>query len=121
MTGYLSPGIAGVIGRRSGLSDRRLRIVRRGRKRDTEFRIPRTRPDLDITAVASYQLPRDVQALPGSLAWRLGREKRLEDSVADLRRNPGSIVDHVDDNELQKVRGVNRDMPGIPDRVDRIV
>ena len=47
----------------------------------------------------------DRQAEPGALAGRLGREERLEQLVADLRRDADAVVAHPD---LDRVADVAR-------------
>ena len=60
------------------------------------------RPGCDSTSISpslcSDQTPDDVEAEPGALPHRLGREERIEDPVADLGGNAGSVVDDPHDD-----------------------
>ena len=52
--------------------------------------------DFDLTAVFLDDRVADAQSQAGSLPRRLGREKGIEDLVADGRVNPAAAVDDVD-------------------------
>ena len=47
----------------------------------------------------------DRQAQPGSLAGRLGREERLEQLVAKLRRDAGAVVAYRDLDRIAQIAG----------------
>ena len=73
----------------------------RHRQRHAE---PRARPgvlvEIDPPVVRVDDLPHDRQAQAGSL--RLGREKRVEDPVAQLRRHARAVVGDVDDDRRRR-------------------
>ncbi len=104
---------------------RRLPLRRRaaagGWQRNPELCSARARLEFDVAAVAADQPPRDVEAEAGALPDRLGREKRIEDLFAKVRRNAGPVVDDVDDHEIEAARRRDRDFARVADGVDRVV
>src|SRR5262245_21367760 len=62
------------------------------READAELGVARLRLDFDVAVVAANELARDVETEAGALARRLAGDERVEDPVADVRRDPGAVV-----------------------------
>jgi len=78
----------------------------RGSRTVNSVNSPMPAVDLDHAAMLQGDdVVADRQAEPGALASRLGREKRLEQLVADFRRNAGAVVAHADFNRVAETVG----------------
>ena len=91
------------------------------RKRDAKLGSARARLDLDLAVVVADQAPDDVEAQAGALPDRLGGEERIEDALADLGRDAGSVVDDADDDALPLAVRRHLDAAGIRDGIERVV
>ena len=82
-------------------------LVRFDRQRDAE---PRAAPvrggHVDAALVRVHDLADDGEAEPGAL--RLGREKRVEDLLGDLRRHARPVVGDVDDHGRHRLVAVGQ-------------
>ena len=58
------------------------------------------RLEVDRAVVVAGEAAGDVKAEAGSLSQGLGCEKRIEDAVADLGRNPVSVIADSHDHAL---------------------
>ena len=69
----------------------------------------------------AHQAPHDVEAEPGTLPDRLGREERFEHAVADRGRDARSVVDDANHDALPlDVRG-HIDAAAVGNGVERVV
>ena len=85
----------------------------------TRNRVPVSRcaAQIDAPVVRVDDLPHDRQAEAGSL-W-LGREERIEDPVAQVRRHARAVVGDVDDDRRRRRLASARERRILLDRLER--
>ncbi len=91
------------------------------RQRDAKLRAARLRLDRDLAVVVLDEPADDVEAEARTLPRRLGREERIEDPVADLGGNAGSVVGDPHDDRAGLAPGRDLDPARLGDGVERVV
>src|SRR5262245_11817861 len=84
---------------------RSCRCFRCDRTAHSELRPPRLRYEVDIPPVSMYQAARDFETEAGSLTDRLGRDKRVENPLPNVRWNFGTVIHHTHHYKLHVTSG----------------
>ena len=77
-----------------------LRLDLRDRQRDSELRPSGLRFEGDRAVVVAHEAPGDVEPEASALSHWFGGEEWIEDSVANLVRNTGAVIENSHHNTL---------------------